>query len=112
MQTHLYIRTTNHYRPEYSYLDESEFLATVGVYQEPDPVEDDGENVAWNMCATIPHYVPPTERHKYENALYDTLYRGCTCEHDCCGHFFGGPRNFNWHGGRCVTFTLALARNI
>jgi hypothetical protein len=40
------------------------------------------------------------------------FFAGCSCAHDCCGHWFGGLREVRWLGKRQLSIRLHYARNV
>lgn len=111
----LYARTSHHYAPGWSHLDDYEFL---GTFRHTEPrlahVSEDGDLVhvlhakftpvlmaearrAWRRHAPRARSWAGRER-KGEpfrlpfklwlaGAIADGFTHGCRCEHDCCGHY-------------------------
>lgn len=81
-------KLTSRYVPAYSYLDEWDvqdfFIKEVRgrvVYGK----DWDSGYTQWIYLTTS----RPVTRDEMRDAL--SIYsRGCACEHDCCGHYFGG----------------------
>lgn len=84
-------RTTRRYNPDYAYLDNWEALSWSwselrfnNVYRYDD---DDGYTQLQHILIKGDAILEDV----YE-VLRDNNLRGCSCEHDCCGHYFGGVR--------------------
>jgi hypothetical protein len=45
-------------------------------------------------------------------ALRETMSFGCRCEHDCCGHFFGGPARIRPLAGNRYAVLMSGHRNV
>ena len=45
------------------------------------------------------------------NIFGDRFTAGCTCEHDCCGHWFGGVSKIRTNGPREVIVEASYSRN-
>lgn len=59
--------------------------------------------------------IPASMRHLTATELYnglgDYFTMRCSCEHDCCGCYFGGVRDV-YKKGRLLAFTTVYQRNL
>lgn len=85
----LSVRLTHRYNTGWSSLDKWHDIGEariVDLGKRRD--EDHGESYRETQIIEVkaPGYRP----RNIVRALYETLKFGCRCEHDCCGHYFGG----------------------
>lgn len=104
----LSINRSKMYRAGYKHLDDWE---DIGEYEEyiGEPTEDDGESKEFPVIARV----ESDESHDtVVEALQDMAQNACTCEHDCCGHWFEYARAFEWIDPTHVKYTIAARRNV
>lgn len=104
-------RESGPYRPSYRHLNTTEDLGfEVKVVKGRPSLDDDG-GISYALYLTT---AQPVARRDMIDALA-VFERDCRCEHDCCGHYFGGAHyrtlRSNNRGTRW-TVRVAYARNI
>lgn len=112
----LYVLLTRKYNPDYKHLDNHEFVGTMTYGS--DPTRPDTSDNSYE-CNVTEHYiarVEPVSPHirvsVIKKAIEDHFRTGCSCEHDCCGHSFGGVRQIKYLGdGHLYSITCGYARN-
>jgi hypothetical protein len=73
---------THKYVPAYSYLDDSEEIGTARqIFTRQS--RNDGESYRTFSLFMISH----PDKQAVIDGFYDTLRSGCSCQHDCCGHY-------------------------
>ena len=75
-------------------------------------IEDDGEIFVKKCFVDVesnPHDDHPSIVREGLRALYA---RSCTCEHDCCGHYFGGIVGDILYKAGMYEFTVKYFRNV
>lgn len=82
------------YNADWSSNDEfadMDFMAKV-VYGK---VNQDGDeyDAGYHYWAYITTSRPITQE-QFDELCYTNFRRGCSCEHDCCGHHFGGAHSY------------------
>ena len=88
-KTDLEIRRTFNYNAGWSHLDKWELIGTtraMGVIRE----KNDGESFRRTQLFLVNS---DASKEDVRDALMERERFGCTCEHDCCGHFFGSATN-------------------
>lgn len=71
--------------------------------------DDDSTGSTWKL--TAPHSLRKADRDYIREELRDQFDRRCYCEHDCCGHVFGGLSSLKRVRGHYI-FTVGYARNV
>lgn len=61
--------------------------------------------------ARIPQHMRHLNYRQLYNALEEHYGETCYCEHDCCGHFFGGVQDIHING-RYLMFRTHYQRNL
>lgn len=85
----LEIRRTFNYNAGWSHLDKWESLGTkrlIGKAKE----SNDGESYSGTLLYLVNS---DASKEDIKEALLEGERHACTCEHDCCGHFFGSASN-------------------
>ena len=75
-------------------------------------LDDDGEIFAKKCFLNVesnPHPDHPTNVHQGIRAMYA---RSCSCEHDCCGHYFGGVNGSILYKAGMYEFKVRYYRNV
>lgn len=87
----LYRRLTRKYNTAYSHLDDWGYLGDA-VEKSPDNpwvYDANGESASAKVIVTVaPEVLNRTPAKVVEQAIEDNYAASCTCEHDCCGHWF------------------------
>ena len=87
----LYVLRTHKYNPDYADLDDQERIGVVTWDEDPTmkPVHDLDDCGAKRLfyIARVESTAPKDD---IISALHDLVRHGCSCEHDCCGHYHGG----------------------
>jgi hypothetical protein len=84
----LSMRLTYGYNSGWSHLDKWHTLGEARIHAEGKNREQfDSARVLQIVRVNAPGY----RRENVIRALRETMSFGCRCEHDCCGHLFGGP---------------------
>lgn len=74
--------------------------------------EDDGEVFTKECYVRImdePEGITPDQTREGLRGLYA---KSCTCEHDCCGHYFGGIMSDILYKAGMYEFTAKYFRNV
>jgi hypothetical protein len=108
------LNVTRKYITSYSHLDNWEFIGQVEYFKSDDYGDesyDEDESVRQDNLVIV-YLAESHTREEAESALRDMARKGCNCEHDCCGHYFGGiSSNFTWLDSSTVRFTSTYQRN-
>lgn len=89
----LYLYEGN-YREEYNHLNRAHFIGRVKIltpkvtYEEARCSLDDTTIYTTNI--RLPRSMASISTDDLRSALRSYWHQGCTCQHDCCGHLFGG----------------------
>ena len=105
------LHSRKQYVPDCAHLDDQrpmELDAKV-VYGKHFPAEHDGHSTTL-VEVTFSRPVTNTEA---QDAGYDMFARGCSCEHDCCGHWHGGAHEWRQRSRNAKRWSahLSYARN-
>lgn len=105
-RVHLYTRNTSRRG------DNSKYIGTLKVVKGKSQREYDCDGTVKVVYHTR---LPAALRHLTATDLYngldDHFGERCSCEHDCCGCYFGGVRDV-YKSGRKVAFTTVYQRNV
>ena len=104
---------TRKYNPDYAHLDEWEKIGTATLWHQDRQFDEmeysPDDSYTQEVMAELNE---PYARADVEQALRDQMRWSCSCEHDCCGHYFGGVQGeFSWVSPTLVKFTVGYARN-
>lgn len=106
---HLSKRLTYHYTTGWDHLDKWHEMGTARIIREGKRrEEDESMRVLQIVEVKAEGYRPANIIH----ALRDAMSFGCRCEHDCCGHFFGGPARIRKLRGNRYAVLLTASRNV
>ena len=79
---------THKYNADWSHLDDWEVLDWEwDQINDPDGYDVGDDGVAFNYVIKVKGSCTDEE---FYQVMADEYRRGCSCEHDCCGHYFGG----------------------
>ena len=112
--TDLYVLLTHKYNPDHQYLDNREFVGTMTYGSDPTcrDIDTSDGSVTKHYMARVEPVSPNIRVSVIKKALEDHFRVGCSCEHDCCGHSFGGVRQIKYLGdGHLYSITCGYARN-
>ncbi|MHA1220156.1 MAG: hypothetical protein ACTSQB_00305 [Candidatus Heimdallarchaeota archaeon] len=84
-----YKRLTRKYNADCKELDDwsDEFLEYFEIEGEIIDEQDEGDYSKYLIIVTKKSCLSEKEIYEF---LKDEYVKGCSCEHDCCGHYFGG----------------------
>jgi len=104
------IRKTFRYNADWSHLDEWEdavwSYAIVNQSEQHDGDLEEGVRVIATIMTDN-----AVNKDEIEAAFRGELVKGCSCEHDCCGHYFGGLSNVTQLSRLEWRITAAYSRN-
>lgn len=60
----------------------------------------------------LPVKMKGVDRVKLMRAIEHHFHQRCFCEHDCCGHWFGGVRSVRFTSKRDIVVTTSYSRNV
>jgi hypothetical protein len=108
---HFYARLTYKYHAGFAHLDDWEILGDAEVFYTKD---EEDEYESRKSTALVLLQAPPTEedKDKWLDAVREHFVHGCQCEHDCCGHYFGGAHKVTWYGDQAIRAELYSQPNI
>lgn len=104
------IRKTFKYNPDWSHLDEwedADWTYTICRTGE-EQLDDCDDSVKTTMIIVTSRPVTDDEIHA---AFRGELAKGCSCEYDCCGHYFGGFSDAKQLSAECWSITASYSRN-
>jgi len=82
-----YKQTSHRYNPDYAYLDSGEDLDWYWWIASETKSYDDEGGVYYNHLINV---IGEHTIEDFKDVMRDEFRRGCSCEYDCCGHYFGG----------------------
>lgn len=110
-QVHLYVPTSW----KTQHLGE-EFLGTVKILRrkhwmdyEECSLDDSSHSIQF---VRLPLKMVGTDRIKLKRAIENHFHQRCFCEHDCCGHWFGGVQSTTFLNKRDIVIHTSYSRNV
>lgn len=112
METRLQRRQTRRYREAYSHLDQWEQIGTAEIIRSTKTkIASDGNRHAYLSLIKV-KAEPDATPVEIADAILDTYQQECRCEHDCCGHMFGGARHAKHLRGDLYAVKMSFHRNV
>lgn len=107
-KVHMYTRNTSRRG------DNSSFIGTVKVVKSKTVRRDEGcdAQVITLHRIRLPVALKGLTNVQLYNGLHAEYHERCSCEHDCCGCYFGGVCDIIRVTAREVAFTTSYSRNV
>lgn len=105
------------YNPDWSHLEKAKYVGTIHILSN---IQGEDQEYQDAIDETYSYKVLVMEKGRACGATNDEIKKalrfewaaGCSCEHDCCGHFFGGINSkIVRYGDSCWTFESSYSRN-
>jgi len=83
------------YNSDYRHLEETDYVATAMMERTESMIMDEDsldESADFTHRAEIVELAEGATDEDIKEALYRNASKSCSCEHDCCGHWFGSAR--------------------
>lgn len=102
-------RITHRYNVGWSHLDKWHDMGTARVVDMGKRRESEE---TYRQTQIIEVKAPGYRPRNIMRALRETLSFGCRCEHDCCGHYFGGPTHIRPLGKDLYAVIIKASMNV
>lgn len=105
----LSMRLTHGYTNGWSHLDKWHDMGTARIV---DMGKRRQREESYSQTQILEVNAPGYRPQNIMRALYETLRFGCCCEHDCCGHYFGGASRIRPLGGNRYAVLIRASMNV